>query len=57
MELKNANSNGCNVVTKNLHSMFVLFFKYWKLLKIGLKIFKFQIYNDANSLRFDDFVL
>jgi len=27
MELKNANSNGCNVVIKSLHLMFLIFSK------------------------------
>jgi len=31
MELKNANFNGCNVVIKNLHLMFVIFYKILKI--------------------------
>jgi len=41
MELKNANSNGCNVIIKNLHPM-ILFFQ--KILKIQLHIKDFKVY-------------
>jgi len=38
MELKNANPNGCNVVTNNLHPTFLFFFKVLEIeLNIGLQ--------------------
>jgi len=47
MELKNANSNSCNVVINILHLMILFFFKN---IKNGLKIKDFKVYLRVENL-------